>query len=306
MFDMKKHLMWSKLKVGAVVTAALAVILITVIFAGSLENLFSNNITIFAQIKDVRGLRSGSPVWLSGIEEGSVKDIRLHSQYGTLVTLAISSDAAEFVKKDSTATVMTMGLLGDKYVDISNGTDSSDKIGAKDVLKGKVQLEMGDIVEATAGSLSKVSDVIEQLGLIVKKIDNSEGTVGKLLSDPSVFNNLRDSTKSLSVVFNNLRDSTRSLSVTLNEIETSKGTLRLMINDPSLYNNLDKASRNLTVVLEGLDAGKGTAGKLLKDEEMAKQLQEAVTGINQTVFELKDMLKDIKGNPKKYFKFSVF
>ncbi len=292
MFDMKKHLMWSKLKVGAVVTAALLVVLITVLFAGSLENLFSKNITIFAQIKDVRGLRSGSPVWLSGIEVGSVKDIRLHPEYGTLVTLAISGDAAAFVKKDSTATVMTMGLLGDKYVEISNGTEKSDAVGPKDVLKGKVQLEMGDIVEATAGSLAKVSDVIEQLGIIVRKIDNTEGTIGKLLNDPSVYNNLRDST--------------RSLSVTLHEIETSQGTLRQLIKDPTLYNNLDKASRNLTTVLEGIESGKGTAGKLLKDEEMARQLKEAVTGLNQVLTEAKDLLADIKARPKKYFKFSVF
>ena len=292
MFDMKKHLMWSKLKVGAVVSAALLVVLITVIFAGSLENLFSTSITVFAQIRDVRGLRGGSPVWLSGIEVGSVKGIRLHPQYGTLVTLAISSDAASFVKKDSTATVMTMGLLGDKYVEVSNGTEKSERVGPMDVLKGKVQLEMSDIVEATAGSLAKVSDVIEQLGLIVRKIDNTDGTIGKLLNDPSVFNNLRDST--------------RSLSVTLHEIENSQGTLRLLIKDPSLYTNLDKASRNLNSVLEGIESGRGTAGKLLKDEEMAKQLKEAVTGLNQVLTEAKDLLADIKARPKKYFKFSVF
>jgi phospholipid/cholesterol/gamma-HCH transport system substrate-binding protein len=292
MFDLKKHLMWSKLKVGAVVTAALVVVLITVIFAGSLENLFAKNITVFAQIRDVRGLRSGSPAWFSGIEIGSVKDIRLHPKYGTLVTISINSDAAEFVKKDSTATVMTMGLLGDKYVEISNGTEDSEKIGPKDILRGKVQLEMGDIVEATAGSLAKVSDVIEQLGTIVRKIDNSEGTIGKLLSDPSVFNNLNEAA--------------RSLNVTLREIETSKGTLKQLIKDPSLYNNLDKASRNLSTVLEGIEAGKGTAGKLLKDEEMAKQLKDAVTGLNEVLAELGGMVKDIKANPKKYFKFSVF
>jgi phospholipid/cholesterol/gamma-HCH transport system substrate-binding protein len=292
MFDIKKHLMWSKLKVGALVTAALMVILITVIFAGSLENLFSQNITIFAQIRDVRGLRSGSPVWLSGIEIGSVKNIRLHPQYGTLVTMAISSDASGFVKKDSTATVMTMGLLGDKYVEISNGTESSEKIGPKDILRGKVQLEMGDIVEATAGSLAKVSEVIEQFGFIIRKIDNKEGTVGLLLNDPSLFNNLKEAT--------------RSLSVTLREIETSNGSFRKLVKDPSLYDNLDKTSRKLTAVIDGIEQGKGAAGVLLKDEEMAKQLKDSVSSLNQLALELKDMVRDIKANPKKYFKFSVF
>jgi phospholipid/cholesterol/gamma-HCH transport system substrate-binding protein len=291
MFDLKKHLMWSKLKVGALVTAALVVILITVIFAGSLETLFSNHITVFAQIKDVRGLRSGSPVWLSGIEIGSVKDIRLHPEYGTLVTISISSDAAEFVRKDSTATVMTMGLLGDKYVEISNGTANSEKVGTKDVLKGKVQLEMADIVDATAGSLAKVSDVVEQLGMIVKKIDNKEGTVGLLLNDPSLFNNLKEST--------------RSLSVTLREIETSNGSFRKLVKDPSMYDNLDKASRKISAVIEGIEQGKGAAGVMLKDEQTAQQLKDSVKGLNELVNELKDMVKDIKANPKRYFKFSI-
>jgi phospholipid/cholesterol/gamma-HCH transport system substrate-binding protein len=292
MFDLKKHLMWSKMKVGLVVTIALLIILVTVIFAGSLETLFTKSVTLYAQIKDVRGLRSGSPVWLAGIEIGSVKGIRLDAQYGTLITMSVMTDAAEFIKKDSTATVMTMGLLGDKYVEVSHGSEDSEKISPGDVLKGKVQLELGDLYEATSSSLAKVSEVIEQLGFIVKKIDRSEGTIGKLLSDPSVFNNLKEAT--------------RSISVTLKEIETSEGTLKYMVKDPSLYNNLDKASRNLNSVLEGVQSGKGTAGKLLKDEEMAKQLKEAVTGLNQAVAEMKGLIKDIKDNPKKYLKISLF
>jgi phospholipid/cholesterol/gamma-HCH transport system substrate-binding protein len=292
MFELKKHLMWSKMKVGLVVTAALVIVMITVIFAGSLETLFTKNITLFAQVKDVRGLRSGSPVWLNGIEIGSVRHIQLHAHYSTLVTMAVSSDAAGFIKKDATATVMTMGLLGDKYVEISGGSEESEKVAPEDVLRGKVQLELGDLYEATSGSLTKVSEVLEQLGMIVKKIDKSEGTIGKLLSDPSVFNNLKEST--------------RSLSVTLNEIETSKGTLKQLIKDPSLYNNLDKASRNLSAVLEGIESGKGTAGRLLKDDKMADQLQGAVTGLNEAVSELKGLVKDIKENPKKYIKFSIF
>jgi phospholipid/cholesterol/gamma-HCH transport system substrate-binding protein len=292
MFELKKHLMWSKMKVGLVVTVALIIVLITVIFAGSLENLFSKKITLFAQVKDVRGLRSGSPVWLSGIEIGSVKAIRLDAKDGTMITMKIKSEAAEFIKKDATATVMTMGLLGDKYVELTHGSEKSEKVVPKDILKGKVQLELGDLYEATSSSLAKVSDVLEQVGLLVKKIDQSEGTLGKLLNDPSVFNNLKEAT--------------RSLTVTLKEIETSQGTLKQLVKDPSLYANLDKASRNLNSVLEGISAGKGTAGKLVKDEEMARQLKEAITGLNHSVADLQGLIRDIKANPKKYLKFSVF
>src|SRR5512135_1107759 len=196
MFDLKKQLMWSKLRVGAVVTAALIVILLTVFFAGSLETLFSPKINVFAQIKDVRGLRNGSPVWLSGIEVGTVKDISLNPDYGTLVTLSIDKKDAAYIRKDSVATVMTMGLLGDKYVEISNGLHDSAIIKPGDVIQGKVQLEIKDIVDATAESLSKVTDIVQKLGIFIEKIDKSEGSLGKFLNDPALYNNLKESTRS--------------------------------------------------------------------------------------------------------------
>ncbi len=326
MFDLKKQLMWSKLKVGVVVTAALIVILVTVFFAGSIESLFSPQIHIFAQIRDVRGLRNGSPVWFAGVEVGSVKDIHLHPKYGTLVTLSLNKSAAEYIRKDSVATVMTMGLLGDKYVEVSNGEHESEIIKPGEVIKGKVQLEIKDIVDATAESLSKVTDIVEQLGRFVEKIDKSEGSLGKFVNDPALYNNLKESTKTLSASLKEYESSNGSLkqfikdpalyakmseaAASLDDFSTKlnqgNGSLQKLLSDPSMYNNLDNASRQLSEVLGGIESGKGVAGSLVKDEELARQVKESVAGLNQVVLELRDLTKDIKGNPKKYFKFSLF
>jgi phospholipid/cholesterol/gamma-HCH transport system substrate-binding protein len=326
MFDIKKQLMWSKLKVGVVVTAALMVILLTVFFAGSIESLFSPKISIFAQIKDVRGLRNGSPVWFAGVEVGSVKDIHLHPQYGTLVKLSLNKSATEYIRKDSVATVMTMGLLGDKYVEISNGEHDSEIIKPGDVIKGKVQLEIKDIVDATAESLSKVTDIVEQLGLFVEKIDKSEGSLGKFVNDPSLYNNLKDSTRALSAslkeyessngslkqfikdpaLYAKMSDAASSLNEFSSKLNQGNGSLQKLLSDPSMYNNLDKASRQLSEVLSGIESGKGVAGSMVKDEELARQVKESVAGLNQVVLELKGLTKDIRDNPKKYFKFSLF
>ncbi len=326
MFDLKKQLMWSKLKVGVVVTAALIVLLITVFFAGNIESLFSPKIDIYAQIKDVRGLRNGSPVWFAGVEVGFVKSIRLHAGYGTLVTLSISRDDAGFIGKDSVATVMTMGLLGDKYVEISNGEHSKETIKPGDVLKGKSQLEIKDIVDATAESLSKVTEVIQKLGSLVEKVDNSEGSLGKFMNDPSLYNNLKESTRALSAslkeyetsngslkqfikdpaLYAKMSEAASSLSEFSNKLNRENGSLQKLLSDPSMYDNLDRASRQLSEVLAGIEAGKGVAGKMVKDEELAQQVKASVAGLNQVVLELRELTKDIKEHPKKYFKFSIF
>lgn len=326
MFDLKKQLIWSKLRVGIVVTSALIVVLLTVFFAGGIETLFSPKINIFAQIKDVRGLRNGSPVWLSGVEVGSVKDIRLDAIYGTLVTLSINKSDADYIRKDSVATVMTMGLLGDKYVEISNGSHDSQIIKKGDVIKGKIQLEIKDIVDETAESLSKVTDIVQKLGIFVEKVDKSTGSLGKFLNDPALYDNFKESTRSLSASLKEYETSSGSLkqfikdpamygkisaaAASLNEfsikLNTGNGSLQKLISDPSMYDSLDKASRQLSAVLDGIEAGKGVAGEMVKNEELAKQVKESVAGLNQVVFELKELTKDVKDNPKKYFKFSIF
>ncbi len=326
MFDIKKQLMWSKLKVGVVITAALIVVLLTVFFAGNIESLFSPKVDIYAQIKDVRGLRNGSPVWFSGVEVGFVKNIKLHSGYGTLVTLAINRSDTEFIGKEAVVTVMTMGLLGDKYVEISNGEKSKETIKAGDVLKGKVQLEIKDIVDAMAESLSKVTEVIQRLGTLVEKVDSSQGSLGKFMNDPALYNNLKESSRALSVslkeyessngslkqlikdpnLYAKMSEAAASLDEFSNKLNRENGSLQKLLSDPSIYDNLDKASRRLSEVLEGIEAGKGVAGKMVKDEELAQQVKESVAGLNQVVIELKELTKDVKEHPKKYFKFSIF
>jgi phospholipid/cholesterol/gamma-HCH transport system substrate-binding protein len=232
----------------------------------------------------------------------------------------------EYIRKDSVATVMTMGLLGDKYVEVSNGEHESEIIKPGEVIKGKVQLEIKDIVDATAESLSKVTDIVQQLGHFFEKIDKSEGSLGKFVNDPALYNNLKDSTRALSASLKEYENSNGSLkqfvkdpalytkmseaAFSLNEfskkLNQGNGSLQKLLSDPSMYDNLDKASRQLSDVLSGIESGNGVAGSIVKDEELARQVKESVAGLNQVVLELRDLTKDIKDNPKKYFKFSLF
>ncbi len=326
MFDMKKQLMWSKLKVGAVITLALITLFFTVFFAGGIEDLLSPKINVKAQIQDVKGLRQGSPVWLSGVEIGSVKAIQLHPEFGTVITLSVKKSAMKYVKKDSHASVLTMGLLGDKYVELSAGTAKAGVIQPDDMIAGAAQLELKDVMEIGTVSIQRMSDFIRKLDNLLTKIEKGEGTVTRFLTDPTLYDNLRDATKSLSLtlkdirdargtmkllmedpaLYNNLLAASSSLEGLSRKMNESSGTLRRMIEDPALYNrllaatvSLEEFSTKFNSVLEKIDKGDGVAGTLVNDKEMAGELKD-------TVAELRQLLKDIKTDPKKYFKFSVF
>jgi phospholipid/cholesterol/gamma-HCH transport system substrate-binding protein len=326
MFDMKKQLMWAKLKVGVVITLALLTLFVTVFFAGNIQNLFSPKIQIKAEIKDIRGLRKGAPVWISGIEVGSVKNIDLNPEHGTLVAMLINKGAAKFIKKDSKASVLTMGLLGDKYIEISDGSAQAEPIKPGDMIQGTTQLEIQDIVNASSESIQKVTGFMDKFGSFIEKIEKGEGTIAKFLTDPSIYNNMRDTTKTLSMIlkdfkesegtmkllmkdpslYNKLLSTTSSLEEFSRKLNKGQGTLKRLAEDPQLYENLDTASKQLSLILKRIDSGEGVAGSLVKDKELDREMKDTLTELKTSVTEFKELIRDIREHPKKYFKFSVF
>lgn len=353
MFDLKKQLRWAEMKVGIIISLALAILFLSVFFAGSIERMVHPKVRVKAAIADVKGLKGGAPVWVYGLEEGTVEDISLDPKYGTVVTLSIYKNVLGYLKKDSTASVLTMGLLGDKYIELTPGASGAEPLKAGDMISGTTQLDMKDVMETGASSIKKINDFIEKMGNLVQKIETSKGTLARLIEDPSLYDNLRDSAQYLAhitrevesgkgtlgllvkdpALYEHLAATSRSLegfsrklengtgtlsklagddllyarltgaAASLDEfgkkLNKSSGTLHRLVEDPELYDNLNNASRRITSILDRIDRGEGTAGLLIKDDQLSGEVKE-------TVIQLKKLMEDIREQPKKYFKFSVF
>jgi phospholipid/cholesterol/gamma-HCH transport system substrate-binding protein len=265
MLDMEKQLRWSKLRVGLVITLALFTLILAVFFAGGVEEIFSPKIELKAQFWDVKGLRKGAPVWIFGTEIGSVRDINLDPIYGTIVTLSINKRAMGFIKKDSQASILTMGLLGDKYIELSPGSPQSGPIHPRDMIKGATQIELKDVMETSAMTVEKMTEFITKLGNLVTKIERGEGTVAKFLTDPSIYNNLSKATQ--------------TLSTSLEDIKNSKGTLKMLIEDPSFYNKMLAATSQIEAFSRKLSEGHGTLQRLVEDPSLYNKMLAATSKI---------------------------
>jgi len=367
MFEQEKQLRWSKIKVGLVISLAILILFLAVFFAGEIEILFSPKMLLKAQFRHVKGLRKGAPVWIFGTEVGSVQAIDLDPIYGTIVTASINKNVRDLIKKDSTASIMAMGLLGDKYMELTAGSPAAEPVESGEMIKGVAQVELTEIAATGAMTIEKTADLVKRIDMLVQKIEKGEGTVAKFIMNPSVYDNLDKSTRTLSILLEEIKTSRGTLkrmiedpelydrmlsaassiegfSKRLNEstgtltklledpelyeklvaasssIETfsrklneESGTLKKLVQDPELYDNLNRVSRNLASILTRLDRGEGVAGTLIRDNEMALDLKETLgkfkeltAEMGQLAEELKLLTKDIKENPKKYFKFSVF
>ncbi|MBM4339312.1 MAG: MCE family protein [Deltaproteobacteria bacterium] len=371
MFDMKKQLRWAKLKVGLVITLALLVLLVALFFAGGIEKIFSPKVDLKIQFQDVRGLRKGAPVWIFGTEVGSVRKIDLDQTSGALVTISLKKDVLGFIKKDAKATIMTMGLLGDKYVELNTGSPKSEPIQRGEVIRGSLPVEISEVMETAGVSIAKIGDFIEKLDNLILKIEQGEGTLAKFLTDPSIYDNLNRSAKTLSLTLEEVRGSKGTLKMLVDDpslyqkmvsaissieefakktnesvseitrkvnesqgtlkklledpslydkalatvssidqfskkLHDQTGTLKKLIEDPQLYENLNEGAGRLSSILKRIDQGEGVAGSLVREKALIKELEETIHEFRGAAGELRELIKDMKANPKKYLKFSIF
>lgn len=267
MFDMRKQLKWSKLKVGLVISLALLILLISVFFAGKIEKFFIPKVELKAQFHDVRGLRKGAPVWIFGTEVGVVKEIQLSPTLGAVVTISIQKNILDYMRRDAQASVMTMGLLGDKYIELTAGTPQAEPIQRGDMIRGTIPLEFSDVMETASISIGKIGDFIQKLDNLIVKIETGEGTIAKLLTNPSLYDYL-DRTA-------------RTLSLTLEEIKQSRGTLKRLLEDPTLYQKLTSTISTLEAVAKDIRESPGTLKKLIEDPSLYEKTFQAVSTLEE-------------------------
>jgi phospholipid/cholesterol/gamma-HCH transport system substrate-binding protein len=300
MYDYVKHLRWAKLKVGVVFTTALIVLFVSIMFAGNIEKIFSPRVKIHAVFDDVKGLREGSPVWFSGVEIGSVTEIEFTPQQKIMASMSISSDVLKYIKTDSLATILTLGLLGDKYVELSAGSKDGDLLRKGGTMNGVSQVEIQDIVETSQKSIARLSDFINMLEEILVKIDKGGGTISKFIKDPSLYDNLKETTGDLSrlagriergegsmgrllkdeELYLDISSSARDIKVFAERLKESDGSLNRLVSDPALYDRFLKASESLDSFAHRLEYSKGTVNSLIEDKSLYDNVNDVSERLN--------------------------
>src|SRR5437667_3125809 len=113
-------------RLGIFIVFTLAILAAGIFLIGNRQFLFSSTYQIKAAFKNVAGLNNGAEVRVGGIHKGTVKQIQLPAQPGGQMTvvMAMEKSTRKVIRKDSVAAIQTEGLLGNKYVEISFGSNN--------------------------------------------------------------------------------------------------------------------------------------------------------------------------------------
>lgn len=225
-------------KLGMFVMIGLSLFLITIYFIGKSQNLFGSTIHLKSKFKNVSGLKIGNNVRFSGINIGSVKDIEFESDSSVVVGIVIQEEVQKYIKTDAMSSIGSDGLMGDKILTISPGTNSNKIIQDNAFIKSTQAVEIEDIMKSVKTSAENAGIITKQLALFTYKMNNNNGALSRLMTDASFANSL---TKTLG----NLEKSSDNFSTFTSKMNNKNGILSKLVNDKKLGQSLDSTIINL-------------------------------------------------------------
>ncbi|MGO9323279.1 MAG: MlaD family protein [Terracidiphilus sp.] len=193
-------------RLGAFIVATLVVLAAGVFIIGSKEYLFSSTYNLKAQFENVAGLADGADVQVGGVHSGTVTGIELPKRPGEKVTviMELARSTHAIIKQDSVASIETEGMLGNQYVAISFGSAGQAEVKDGQTIQSVPPLELGQMLAKTNAILDSSQQAIlnttlatAHLNSVSAKIDSGQGTVGALVNDKQVYENLEQTTATL-------------------------------------------------------------------------------------------------------------
>ncbi|MFB9076065.1 MlaD family protein [Flavobacterium procerum] len=184
-------------KLGMFVTIGLLLFIMAVYFIGKQQNLFGSTFHITSQFKNVSGLEVGNNVRFSGINVGTVEEIKLINDSSVIVVLVMKEDVRKFIKTDARASIGSDGLMGDKVLTISPGLKSQTIIEDNGQLASIDGIEMADLMKSVKKSVDNVGVISEELAIFSHSMNNGNGALARLVRDDKMANSVSNTLSNL-------------------------------------------------------------------------------------------------------------
>jgi phospholipid/cholesterol/gamma-HCH transport system substrate-binding protein len=253
-----RSLAWSELKIG-VLTLIAIVIAAGVIFLLSGEGgFFWQRYALKARFPNAGGLKSGAPVRLAGVEVGSVTAIEFAGDRVD-ITFELSKDMRPRVTDQSVAIIGSVSLLGESALDIKAATAGTPIPDWGYVKTGRTPGQLADVSEQANQGLIQATELL-------RDIRTGKGSLGKLVTDDTLYRETTALLEAAKAVAENLR--------------AGRGTLGRLNNDPAAYEALKTSLENLQGITDRINNGEGSLGRLLKDDAFADSLNSATKNID--------------------------
>jgi phospholipid/cholesterol/gamma-HCH transport system substrate-binding protein len=279
--------------------------------------------TLVAGFADLKQLKTGDEVRLAGVKVGSVEKTRLAGRRAEAV---LQVDPKVPIATDATASIVMSGLIGGNYISIDMGSPGSPPLpdGAEIKTKDSPDLNsliaqlggLGKQLQDALGSFSssmggdgkgggpgglfqkldtlvtenseRVNKTMANLQSITDKLNNGEGTLGKLINDPKLHDDLIATVAEIKATATQAKEFVANAEGIMDQIKSGQGTIGTLVYDPKAAEDMRVSIANIRSVSDKLAKGQGTLGKLINDDSLYNSAEVTIKKVDRTLDGLND------------------
>jgi phospholipid/cholesterol/gamma-HCH transport system substrate-binding protein len=267
--------------------------------------MFRGRYIVTTNVPDAGGIRRGDPVQMRGVNIGRVMGFSI-DQKGVTIRLEIQGEYP--VPDDSKVELRSAGMLGGMVANVVPGS-STHMLRYGDKVTGVAEEALQSAAERMIGRADVAMDRVDKL-LSEKFVDDLQqsgselkGLLGEL---SSTVKEQRNELKSLQASLRRNSESLEKVTAGPELERTVKQLDATAARADQLVQSLDRSSKSLETVMGRMERGEGTLGKLSKDEQLYVNLSEAAHSFRESSEQISSLVVDLKKNPKKYLKLSMF
>lgn len=296
--------------VGIFIAIGIIIFMVGVFTLGGQQKTFGKSVKITAVFDDVQGLHQGNNIWFSGVKIGTVKKIEIVNNSEVKVTLQIDDKAREFIRSDAKAKIGTDGLIGNKIIVIYGGTPGAPSIEGGETIAVERALSTDDMMATLQENNVNLIDITRNFKEISKKLAAGEGTLGSLLIENFIYDELKTTITNLTRATRNSEKLTANVAAYTSQLQQPGTLAGDLITDTTLIPQLRAASvqlndasasaallvENVKAVTEQLKDTGNVVSVLLNDPQVAANLRVIADNLNSSSKKLDENLEALQHN----------
>ncbi len=297
-----------KIRLGTFIVIGTVLIMTAVYLIGNNKNIFRNTFSISTTFNNVNGLQEGNNVRYSGINIGVVKSIEMENNTKIRVTMTLNENMLPHIKKDAIASIGSDGLVGNMIVNIIPGNENLTPIEQGDEIKSYSRIGTEDILKTLNTTNDNAALLISNMLKITQSLMEGKGTLGKLLNDSVMANDLEHTVRNLKYASLEAKGSLRELNTIIGSIDFEKSIAGKLLNDTlaakkidsiimhikASSEEIDQMSHRLNTFVDDISQGDGALKYLAKDSTFVNQLDQTIQNLEQGTGRFNENMEALK------------
>ncbi len=299
------------LRLGILIVAGLIIFTLGVYFIGNKQNLFGDSILVSSVFKNVNGLQPGNNVRYSGVNVGTVKEIKFLNDTAICVDMLISRESGNLIKLSSLATINSDGLVGSMVLNILPTNEVPSRIIKEgDTLESLSQVATADMLNTLNKTNENAALLTEDLLKITNSINAGEGVLGDLLKNETLAKNIQESAENLNQTTNSAKTGLAKLNGILNAVDYENSIAGLLLSDTTAQQSfstiiedlqatssqIKDISTDLGEFSNNLNSEKGALNYVVKDSSFVNHLDQSMQNIEEATHRFNENMEALKHN----------